>query len=92
MFLQTGEWANLGLPRRTRIDPEEGGWVDLVMQFRIEDGNPRVKYRVNDALIGVADTIDMFGDPARFLEPILDSENFGEDEDYDDIALVEPCG
>lgn len=92
IFLQTGEWENLGLPRKTQIDPEEGGWVDVAVQFLFEGGNPRVKYYVNNALIGVDDTIDMFGDPELFLEPILNSENFGQDENYyyDDIALIEP--
>jgi hypothetical protein len=51
-----------------------------------------VKYYVNNALVGVDDTIDLYGDPALFLEPILNSENFGEDEDYyyDDISLFAP--
>lgn len=92
MFLQTGEWENLGLPRQTQIDPDEGGWVDVEFQFLFKGGNPRVKYYVNNALIGVDDTIDLYGDPALFLEPILNSENFGDDEDYyyDNIALIEP--
>jgi hypothetical protein len=92
MFQQTGEWVNLGLPRQTRIDPDEGGWVDVEFRFLFDGGNPRVQYHVNNALIGVDDTIDMYGDPALFLEPILNSENYGNDEDYyyDDIALIEP--
>lgn len=92
LFLQTGEWVNLGLPKKIQVDPEEGGWVDVKAQFLFKGGNPRVKWYVNNAFIAEDDTIDMFGDPALFLEPILNSENFGEDEDYyyDDIILKEP--
>ncbi|SDM91725.1 hypothetical protein SAMN04487949_2839 [Halogranum gelatinilyticum] len=29
----TAEWVNLGLPRQLKIDPEEGGWVDIEAQL-----------------------------------------------------------
>ncbi|WP_435345829.1 hypothetical protein [Haloarchaeobius sp. HRN-SO-5] len=91
LYTQNDEWLNLGLPKKIRVDPEEGGWVDVKARFLFR-GNPRVMWFVNGALLAVDDTIDNAGDPALFREPILNSENFGEDADYyyDDIRLTVP--
>lgn len=92
MWLQTGEWLNLGLPRKTRVDPEEGGWVDVHARMLFDGSTPKVLWHVNDARLATDDTIGTFGNPTTFLEPILNTKNFGADEDhyYDDIRLLDP--
>lgn len=92
LFTQTGEWTDLGLPRRTRVAPVDGGWVTVEARFHVAGGHPRVLWSVNDALLAVDDTIDTYGDPAVFLEPILNSRNFGAEQVYyyDDVVLSAP--
>lgn len=91
VFLQNGAWYNLGIPRQTRVDPAEGGWVDVSARFIFDDDDPKVLWSVNNAVVAIDDTIGLNGDPALFREPILNSQNFGYDVTYyyDDIKLIE---
>lgn len=92
VFEQTGEWVDLGLPRKTRVDPDAGGWVGVEARLHVEGGTPGLSWHVNGARLVDDTSIDTYGTPAVFQAPILNSRNFGTDQTYyyDDIALTAP--
>lgn len=99
-------WVDLGLPQS--INPDEGGWVDVEMRFlrhgRHDKGSGKklkggkINWHVNGSLVYEDNGLPLFaqyegyGSPTTFLEPILNSGNFGEDQMYyyDDISVKAP--
>lgn len=88
----SAEWVYLGLPRQLGIDPEEGGWVDVEVQLQQTSDGAAIKWRVNGRLVFDERGYNVFDASTQFLEFILNSRNFGEDQiyRYDDIVLTEP--
>lgn len=92
-----GEWVNLGLPKKLHIDPEEGGWVSVEAQLHDLDEDQSgpgsaLKWRINGKLVFDERNYNVFSPSTQFLEFIINSPNFGNDEDYlyDNLVLTEP--
>jgi hypothetical protein len=85
-------WEYIGLPKKLKIDPEEGGWVDVEAQIQQTSEGAALKWRVNNKLVLDERNYNLFAPSTQFLEFILNSLNFGVDQTYyyDDITLTEP--
>lgn len=94
----SAEWVNLGIPSQTGIDPEEGGWVNVTAQLHdLDEDDPEgpgsaLKWRVNGKLVYDERGYNVYSPSTQFLEFIINSVNFGNDEDYlyDNLVLTEP--
>ncbi|WP_211608550.1 hypothetical protein [Haloferax larsenii] len=86
------KWVYLGLPKKLKIDPEEGGWVDVEAQLHKTSTGAALKWRVNDKLVVDERGYNAFSPSTQFLEFIFNSANFGTDQTYyyDDVVLTEP--
>jgi hypothetical protein len=85
------KWVYIGLPKRLKIDPEEGGWVDVEAQLQRTNEGAALKWRINGKLVADERGCNVFAPSEQFLEFILNSPNFGEDQAYyyDDLTLTE---
>nr|WP_193788098.1 hypothetical protein [Haloferax larsenii] len=45
------KWVYLGLPKKLKTDPEEGGWVDVEAQVHKTSTGAALKWRVNNKLV-----------------------------------------
>jgi hypothetical protein len=89
---EEARWEYLGLPKKLKIDPEEGGWVDVEAQLQRTSEGAALKWRINNKLVADERGYNVFAPSTQFLEFIFNSANFGVDQTYyyDDIALTEP--
>lgn len=88
----TDEWVSLGVPRKLKFDPAEGGWVEVSAQLQRTSGGAALKWRVNNKLVADERGYNVFAPSTQFLEFIFNSRNFAEDATYyyDDVTLTEP--
>ncbi|WP_458187711.1 hypothetical protein [Haladaptatus sp. NG-WS-4] len=94
LFVQSngGEWRWLGLPKNLKIDPTDGGWVDVEAALVGGTHDAKLKWSVNGVHLTTDDTIGAYDASTQLLEVIVNSRNAGVDQDYyyDDITLTEP--
>lgn len=85
-------WEYIGLPKKLKIDPEEGGWVTVEAQLQQTSDGAALKWRVNNKLIVDERGYNLFASSTQFLEFIFNNGNFGEDEQYyyDNFMLSTP--
>ncbi|MCG2591099.1 hypothetical protein [Rhodohalobacter sulfatireducens] len=86
------KWIELGLPKKLKIDAEEGGWVTVEAQLHKTGNGAAMKWRVNNKLVVDERGYNTFASSTQFLEFIFNSPNFGVDQNYyyDDIVLTNP--
>jgi hypothetical protein len=89
---EEARWEYVGLPKKLKIDPEEGGWVTVEAQLQRTNDGAALKWRVENKLIVDERGYNVFAPSTQFLEFIFNSGNFGADEQYyyDDFALSTP--
>lgn len=91
LYKQDGKWYDVSMPGS--VKPEKGGWVKvkavLVRTNAGPNGEAELEWFVNNAKVAEDDSINIYGETTQFLEPIMNSGNFGVDQDYyyDDISL-----
>jgi hypothetical protein len=85
-------WEYIGLPKKLKIDPDEGAWVDVEAQLQQTSDGAALKWRVNNKLVADERGYNTFASSTQFLEFIFNSGNFGEDQQYyyDDFVLTTP--
>lgn len=73
------EWVKLGLPEG--VNPEKGGWVNLEMRAEPDGSDIETEWKIRGKQM-VEESVSLSEDVDHFQELIVNSRNFGTDDNY----------